>query len=640
MSEQRYLVAARKYRPQRFDEVVAQEHVCETLSNAISRGRLGHAYLFSGPRGVGKTTVARILAKSINCTTPMEERDGAEPCQKCDSCKSFSEGRNLNVIEIDAASNNKVDDVRELRDTVRIPPQGAIKKVYIVDEVHMLTSQAFNALLKTLEEPPPYVLFIFATTEPHKVLPTILSRCQRFDFRRIAVPEIVERLKEICTREKIEADEASLLLIAQKGDGALRDSLSVFDQAVALCGSTVTYDALARALGVVDIELYFETTRFIRDGNAAGVLNLVSRVVSSGFDMREFLAGLAHHLRNLMVAVTTSDTSLIETTQPIRDRYNAEAAEFSESRLLRLMSIAADTEYALRSSPNLRLQLELGLLKMVKLADAVDLRTAMERLDVLIGSVGETTSAEPSGGYGQPPAQSVTPDSTLMETGATQKIEKQREAGKKSEEKGPPQPSVKRAPAPLEPASAGTAGNPAEPADDRTKESTAAPDLFGPPALSRRQKTSGAPSGGTIEGSTARASAELTHSDPEATAQTSVLSQWLPFVKQVKSDRIHVGSLLQHAAPANLAKNLLEIDVPDDFHRRLLENQHDFLLSHARAVIYSDLVGLRFNVRASVTAPSGETGGDFDPYEYMQRKRKDNPVIKAIFDEFGGELVW
>jgi DNA polymerase-3 subunit gamma/tau len=284
MSTDRYLVTARKYRPKRFDEVVAQKHVSDTLKNAIRQDRLAHAYLFSGPRGVGKTTAARVLAKAINCTTPLAERpDGSEPCLECDSCKSFAEGRSLNVIEIDAASNRGVDDARELRDTVRIPPQGARKKVYIVDEVHMLTKEAFNTLLKTLEEPPAHALFILATTEPHKVLATIVSRCQRFDFRRISVVEIVRRLEEIARLEDVVADEASLLLIARKGDGALRDSLSVFDQAVSLCGSNLEYQVLADALGVVDADFFFEASGFARDGDAAGMMRLVQRLVAEGY---------------------------------------------------------------------------------------------------------------------------------------------------------------------------------------------------------------------------------------------------------------------------------------------------------------------------------------------------------------------
>jgi DNA polymerase-3 subunit gamma/tau len=672
MSDTKYLVAARKYRPQRFDEVVAQEHVCDTVKNAIAQNRLGHAYLFSGPRGVGKTTVARILAKSINCTAPADEREGSEPCLKCESCLSFAEGRNLNVIEIDAASNNKVDDARDLRDTVRIPPQGGLKKVYIVDEVHMLTPQAFNALLKTLEEPPPYVLFIFATTEPNKVLPTILSRCQRFDFRRIAVPEIVERLEQICQEESITADEASLLLIAHKGDGALRDALSVFDQAVALCGENVTYDVLAEALGVVDIELFFELTHYVHGKNPAGVLNLVQGIVAAGFDFREFLTGLAEHLRNLFVAVTMSDTRLIETAAATRERYAVEAGNFNRSTLLRLLTIASDTEVAIRNSTRPRLQLELGLLKMTAMADSLDLRQVIQKIDQIQGAPAATVTGH------KPAAPTVLKPTTRPAT----KTPARKSAGKAASvsnalpdtgregattspapaERATDQPAAKTATAPapeqektapIQPAEAPVAGPetapPARPHKTAPVEPTEAPaiesskpkksiepELFGPPALSRRASAPKT-NGGTIEGSAALSTTPFA---PIAIGDAHKVSEWLPFVMAVKSDRIHVGSLLQHAAPRAMSDGHIEIDVPDDFHKRLLENQQDFLLKHARGVIADSVRSLRFSVQASVKAPSGETAEDFDPYEYMQQKRKDNPVIRAIFDEFGGELVW
>ena len=384
MPTERYLVAARKYRPQRFDELAAQEHVTETLKNAIRLDRLAHAYLFSGPRGVGKTTAARILAKAINCTAPPDERaDGAEPCRQCDSCRSFEEGRNLSIIEIDAASNNKVEDIRDLRETVRIPPQGSRKKVYIIDEVHMLSNSAFNALLKTLEEPPPYVLFIFATTEPHKVIPTILSRCQRFDFRRIPTPDIVNRLTDICRLEHITADDSSLLLIARKGDGALRDALSAFDQAVSLCGADLKYGDLAQALGVVDIDLFFEVTRHVQARSGAGMLRLVEQIIHAGYDLKEFLIGLAEHLRNLLVARTLPDTALIEATEMNRQRYASECKGFSEPQLLRLLSMAAETEERLKNSVQPRLMLELTLLKMAAVADMTDLREALRKIDQL-----------------------------------------------------------------------------------------------------------------------------------------------------------------------------------------------------------------------------------------------------------------
>jgi DNA polymerase-3 subunit gamma/tau len=384
MSDQRYLVAARKYRPALFKEIVAQEHVTDTLKNALRLDRLAHAYLFSGPRGVGKTTAARVLAKAINCTTPLDEReDHAEPCRACDSCRAFEDGRSLNIFEIDAASNNKVDDIRELRETVRIPPQGSKKKVYIIDEVHMLSKQAFNALLKTLEEPPPHALFIFATTEPHKVLPTILSRCQRFDFRRIPVPEVVERLREICKAEDITADEESLMLIARKGDGALRDALSAFDQAVSLCGTNLEYAELAQAMGVVDLDLFFQLTKHVSTQNSAGVLRLVEHVVREGYDLQEFLTGLAEHLRNLLVARSLEDDALIEAAEATRRRYAEMSSHVAESDLLRLLMIAGDAEDAIQNSSQPRLKLEMALLKMASLTRSVDLRAALAKIDRL-----------------------------------------------------------------------------------------------------------------------------------------------------------------------------------------------------------------------------------------------------------------
>ena len=379
-----YLVAARKYRPARFEEVVAQEHVTDTLKNALKLDRLAHAYLFSGPRGVGKTTTARILAKAINCETPPEERDdAAEPCRTCDSCRAFEAGRSLNVFEMDAASNNKVDDIRELRETVRIPPQGSTKKVYILDEVHMLSTQAFNALLKTLEEPPPHALFIFATTEPHKVLPTILSRCQRFDFRRIPVPRIVDHLRRICDNEGIEADEESLMLLARKGDGALRDALSAFDQAISLCGTTLQYGDLTQALGVVDQDLFFRLTDHVATQDTAGVLRLVNRIVRSGYDLQEFLGGLAEHLRNLLVARSLGDDALEEVAASTRQRYAEEAQRFGEADLLRLLTLAGDAEDDVKSSSQPRLKLEMALLKMAQMRRAADLKQVLQTIDRL-----------------------------------------------------------------------------------------------------------------------------------------------------------------------------------------------------------------------------------------------------------------
>ncbi len=393
MAESQYLVTARKYRPQIFGDLVAQSHVAQTLVNALKMGRLAHAYLFTGPRGVGKTTAARILAKAINCT---DKSDGeVEPCLNCASCKDFETQRSLNIFEVDAASNNRVEDIRELRENVRIPPQGGSRKVYIIDEVHMLTTAAFNALLKTLEEPPPHVLFIFATTEPHKVLPTILSRCQRFDFRRIPTKDIVDHLSKICKSEEVTADEDALHLIANKGDGALRDALSVFDQAVALCGSDLKYSALASALRVVDAELYFESTQYIAQRAAGPMLSLAERIMSDGHDVREFLDGLAEHVRNLLITVTLGTDALIDVSKRMREWYAEAAKEFTETVLLRILMVIDETQNRLPTSTSPRLAIELALIKMVRLGDSIDLSEALAQIRRLERVVQQTPGQQP-----------------------------------------------------------------------------------------------------------------------------------------------------------------------------------------------------------------------------------------------------
>ena len=410
MASSQYLVTARKYRPQVFEDLVAQSHVVQTLINALKLGRLAHAYLFTGPRGVGKTTAARILAKAINCT----EKSGGEvePCLNCDSCKDFETQRSLNIFEIDAASNNRVEDIRELRENVRVPPQGGRRKVYIIDEVHMLTTAAFNALLKTLEEPPPHVLFIFATTEPHKVLPTILSRCQRFDFRRIPTNDIVDHLSKICKSEGVSADEDALHLIANKGDGALRDALSVFDQAVALCGSSLEYSTLASALRVVDVELYFEATRYIAQREAGPMLSLTERIMSDGHDVREFFSGLAEHVRNLLIAVTLGTDALIDVSKRLRARYVEAAGEFTETVLLRILMVIDETQSRLPTSTSPRLAVELAMVKMVRLGDSVDLSDALAQIRRLERMVQHTPVQRPVTATAMPPSTQNTPPPT------------------------------------------------------------------------------------------------------------------------------------------------------------------------------------------------------------------------------------
>ena len=379
MSE--YIVTARKWRPMRFEDVVGQGHITTTLRNAMSTKRIAHAYLFGGPRGVGKTTTARLLAKAVNCSAPVDQN----PDNRCESCLEITEGRSFDVLEIDGASNRGVEEIRNLRESVRYAPARGSYKVYIIDEVHMLTKEAFNALLKTLEEPPPHVLFIFATTEINKVPPTILSRCQRFDFRRIRTEEIAANLRAIALAEGLTVDEDALHLIARRGDGSLRDAQSVFDQVLALCGTAITRAKIVEALNLVDQEVYFRMTDLIKAGDIKGGLGLVDDIMTGGHDLREFLSGLTEHLRNLLVARTTGATRLIEAADVYRQRYAAEAESFSVSDLLRLQRLVAGCDAALRWTTQPRFRLEADVVQMIALPRARDVGDLIQRLDELAG---------------------------------------------------------------------------------------------------------------------------------------------------------------------------------------------------------------------------------------------------------------
>ena len=358
-----FIVSARKYRPATFASVVGQKHITSTLKNAIERAQLAHAYLFCGPRGVGKTTCARIFAKAINCLSP----NGAEACNECESCRSFNEGRSLNIHELDAASNNSVEDIRTLIEQVRIIPQVGRYSVFIIDEVHMLSAAAFNAFLKTLEEPPAHAIFILATTEKHKIIPTILSRCQIYDFNRIRVEDSVEYLKYIAGQENISADEESLNLIAQKADGGMRDALSMFDKAVSFCGTTLDYRNVAQTLNVLDYDTYFSVTEMLLAGNYVDVLVTFDTVLSKGFSGQTFTAGLNRHMRDLLMAKRPETLRLIEMTGTLLERYRTQAGACSVEFLFGAISILTELDGKIRQSSNQRLLVELGLMKIAGL---------------------------------------------------------------------------------------------------------------------------------------------------------------------------------------------------------------------------------------------------------------------------------
>ena len=371
-----FIVSARKYRPATFASVVGQRHITSTLKNAIERGQLAHAYLFCGPRGVGKTTCARIFAKAINCLNP----NGGEACNECESCRSFNEGRSLNVHELDAASNNSVDDIRNLIEQVRIIPQQGRYSVFVIDEVHMLTAAAFNAFLKTLEEPPHHAIFILATTEKHKIIPTILSRCQIYDFNRIRVEDGVEYLRYVASQEGITADDEALNLIAHKADGGMRDALSMFDKAVSFCGTTLNYKDVASTLNVLDYDTYFSVTELLLQGNYIDALLRFDEVLSRGFSPQVFVSGLNAHFRDLLMAQGPAIT-LVEFTGRLIERYKEQAARCDTQLLFNAISLLTDADGKIRQSSNQRLLVELGLMKIASLGQKKNDEVAFDTFD-------------------------------------------------------------------------------------------------------------------------------------------------------------------------------------------------------------------------------------------------------------------
>ena len=369
----KFIVSARKYRPQNFSTVVGQAHITTTLKNAIKNNQLAHAFLFCGPRGVGKTTCARILAKTINCEQLSKD---AEACNECQSCKSFNDGASLNIHELDAASNNSVDDIRSLVEQVRFAPQAGRYKVYIIDEVHMLSSSAFNAFLKTLEEPPSYAIFILATTEKHKILPTILSRCQIFDFKRITDDDTVDHLQEICEKEDINAEKAALQVIAQKSEGCMRDSLSILDKIASFTNGELTYQNTLEHLNILDADYYFKLTEKMVQQDLASTLLLYDDINRKGFEGDMVLNGYAEFLRNLLVCKDEKAAALLQVVESFKDRYKTAAAELSAAYIISALNILNETEINYRSARNKRLHVELALIKLCYLQQALTLSTA------------------------------------------------------------------------------------------------------------------------------------------------------------------------------------------------------------------------------------------------------------------------
>lgn len=438
-----FIVSARKYRPATFASVVGQSHITSTLKNAIRRGQLAHAYLFCGPRGVGKTTCARIFAKAINCLHPTAD---AEACNECESCKAFNENRSFNIHELDAASNNSVDDIRNLIDQVRIPPQIGRYSVYIIDEVHMLSVQAFNAFLKTLEEPPAHAVFILATTEKHKIIPTILSRCQIYDFNRIRVEDGVEYLKYIASQEGVTYDDEALHIIAQKADGGMRDALSMFDKVVSFCGSNLTTKEVAETLNVLDYDTYFTVTQQILEGNYTDALLLFDSVLRKGFSGQTFVGGLNNHFRDLLMCKNPQTIPLLEVTGSVAERYRKQAEACSVPLLFEGINLLTSIDSGLRTATNQRLHVELGLMKLCGLGQKKNSDTLTPSLPSLqqhhaAQQTAPTAPAQTSSTSHSVPSQAASANPTISGAGTA--------ASSLHAQPTPPQPTV--APQPQSP---------------------------------------------------------------------------------------------------------------------------------------------------------------------------------------------
>ncbi|MDR8391331.1 DNA polymerase III subunit gamma/tau [Aliifodinibius sp. S!AR15-10] len=653
-----YRALTRTYRPTTFDDIVSQRHVSDTLKNAIKQQRLAHAYMFCGPRGVGKTTMARVLARTVNEIDSSVDGEGLN--------------QTLNIVEIDAASNNKVDDIRDLRERVRIPPQNGRYKIYIVDEVHMLSKSAFNALLKTLEEPPDHVIFIFATTEPHKVLPTILSRVQRFDFKRISVDEIVERLQQVAKDEGISIDVESLHVIAKKADGALRDALGLLDQAIAFCGDDIDHDELLRALNVVSTDRMFQFMDTVESHDAGSGLELINELLQEGHDIQEFLVGLLEHLRNLYVAKNSEKMHLVEASAETKKRYQQAAGPFSQDDLMRMMHLVSEAQYKIKEAQQPHIQFELTLLKLIHMERSENLNTLLSELDALkkkLSNVdGGTVTREPeaadrksdseksdssnnsteraaeSGGEGPEPDPRENVEQGVEES---RPVEPDREHEEPDEQEGTepvgsPQTSVSE-PVPMtpEPEPESHASQPkaeheevAVVEEDETEDEN---NFFGQPSLGGFKNSS--PGNGNNGNGVA---AEQKKPDPkpkvpkkENITLEEVKDSWDDYLKTLKSEVPQTLYFqMQRIEPVALKNRELTLRCTNDFAKRILDENKRLL-----AKVLDSVVGifLRFNTVVQKNEEE-EKEESKSPYERFKDLQERDPKIKMLVELFGAEL--
>ena len=603
-----YQVTARKWRPMVFEEVIGQPHITSTLRNAISSNRIAHAYIFSGVRGTGKTTVARILAKAINCKSPKE----SNPDNSCEVCQEITAGRSLDVIEIDGASNRGVEEIRNLRESVRYTPTRGKYKVYIIDEVHMLTKEAFNALLKTLEEPPPHVIFVFATTEVHKVPMTILSRCQRFDFRRISIDEIIGNLRTISRGEGVTIDDGALMIIAKKGDGSLRDAQSIFDQIRSFCGNEISSADALKVLNAVDQELYFRVTDLIKMRDARGGIGLVDEIVRNGYDLREFLGGLAEHLRNLLVVLATESTELVEASEVYRKRYEEVARSFQQNDILRLIRLVNELEQSIRWAPQPRFKLEAALLQMIKLEHSVQIDTLLRQIDDLKKKASSIGSNEK-----QRPVAVRSP-----------------QAGGTAEVKivGPVSAGKLR----------GAVGYSVAPNHDTS--STASASSFGPDLV-----TSMPIQEASEPYRTTSSAQDPSFGNMQAISVEEAYGQWQRWIGEVRKMKIGVGTILGESRILDMVDGALRIACPDDYHLSSLRRHKEFLGDSfekvtGRKIRIEPVLHGGSKERLSSSIPPENQHPAYPPPTHLSQKPSDgngeeHPILLALRRELGAEQV-
>jgi len=595
-----FIVSARKYRPATFESVVGQQHITNTLKNAIKNNQLAQAFLFCGPRGVGKTTCARILAKTINCENL---QPNGEACGACPSCQSFQNGNSFNVHELDAASNNSVDDIRSLIEQVRIPPQGVRYKIYIIDEVHMLSQAAFNAFLKTLEEPPHYAIFILATTEKHKILPTILSRCQIFDFNRIRVDDMANHLASIAKKENISYEPDGLHIIAQKADGGLRDALSMFDQIVSFSGGNVTYRSVIDNLNILDYDYYFNITDSLLNEDSAKTLLLFDEILSRGFDGAHFISGLSEHFRNLLVTKDQSTVKLLEVSEGIKTKYLQQSQSASVSFLLSAMSIANQCDLSYKQSKNQRLQVELALLKMCNLQSVFNLAanpvTAMP-------AAGEPVKKKPDA---QPPVANI-PAANNKEIEVIPMVAEAPLAYNTNKPKSDDTPTAIKDEAPVE------------------KPKIFIPNSHTPstsvkiPSLKDMSKT--------VEELVAEDDPYIKGTDKEIYTDDQFLKTWSDYAAMLKSDgKKNLLTIFISNAPKLLSPNSYEIVVENKVQENLFREERPNLHNFLRASLknYDIEVGVRVDEKAVVKRP-------YTSSEKFQHMAAKNPALVDLKNKF------